>query len=86
MSSSPAACLLTPTLGKREGGTAFAVICSNLTGASVSFGSASATGVSVHESGMVLAGLTPAHEAGSIEVRVITSDGDEVPLGEFTYE
>ncbi|MEV6568826.1 IPT/TIG domain-containing protein [Streptomyces kronopolitis] len=86
MSSAPVASIITPVVGREGGGEAFAILGSGLVGASVSFGDAQAAGISVHESGTVLVGVTPAHESGNVKVNVITPAGaSSVPDG-YTFE
>ncbi|MGW3263645.1 IPT/TIG domain-containing protein, partial [Streptomyces sp. NPDC001056] len=56
----PVVILLAPITGPVAGGTAFTIVGSNLTGASVTFNGVPATGVVVDPTGTVLTGLTPA--------------------------
>ncbi|MGX1977165.1 IPT/TIG domain-containing protein [Streptomyces kronopolitis] len=87
MPSPPTASLLIPATGQGDGGTAFAIIGSNLAEASVAFGKCKATDVYVHDSGMLLVGLTPSRQAGvEVEVSVMTSVGSCTLPERFIYD
>ncbi|NBM17905.1 IPT/TIG domain-containing protein [Streptomyces sp. GC420] len=81
----PTATSITPTSGPVAGGTPFAIVGSNLTGASVTVGGVAATGVLVDATGTVLFGITPAGAAGNAAVVVTTPAGSANVAGGFTY-
>ncbi|MEU6083630.1 IPT/TIG domain-containing protein [Streptomyces sp. NPDC047108] len=81
----PTVSALVPNTGPTAGGTAFAIIGTNLTGASVTFNGVSATGVSINGTGTVLTGTTPAGPAGNVPVVVTTPLGSTTVAGGFTY-
>ncbi|MFF8993333.1 IPT/TIG domain-containing protein, partial [Streptomyces sp. NPDC014983] len=81
----PVVILLAPVTGPVAGGTAFTIVGSNLTGASVTFNGVPATGVVVDPTGTVLTGLTPAGAAGNVPVVVTTPGGSTTVTGGFTY-
>ncbi|MHB1508056.1 MAG: IPT/TIG domain-containing protein [Acidimicrobiales bacterium] len=79
--SPPAVTALTPAFGPSPGGTVVTITGSNLTGGTVSFGSAPATNVSC-----AATSCTATSPAGSGTVTVtVTTSGGEVTAGSFTY-
>ncbi|MGP3923605.1 IPT/TIG domain-containing protein [Streptomyces sp. 8N616] len=83
--SGPTVSALVPSSGTTAGGTAFALIGTNLTGATVTFNGFPATGVSVDAAGTVLVGFTPPGAAGNVPVVVTTPIGSTTVTGGFTY-
>ncbi|MEV6316925.1 IPT/TIG domain-containing protein [Streptomyces sp. NPDC051776] len=81
----PTVSVLVPDNGPTAGGTAFAIIGTNLTGASVTFNGVAATGVSINGSGTVLTGNTPPGPAGNVPVVITTPLGNTTVSGGFTY-
>ncbi|MFC8240345.1 IPT/TIG domain-containing protein [Streptomyces chartreusis] len=75
---------ITPQFGSTAGGTPFAIVGTNLTGASVTFGGVPATDVNVF-AGVVVTGVTPAGAAGNVAVQVTTPGGSVNVSGGFTY-
>jgi hypothetical protein len=74
-----------PRGGPIEGGTLVTLHGSGFEhGAQVHFGEAAASGVEVVDSGTIQA-RTPLHEAGSVIVTVIDSQGASRPIGTFVY-
>ena len=81
----PTVTALVPNTGSTAGGTAFAIIGTNLTGATVTFNGVAALGVSVNAAGTVLTGTTPPGPAGNVPVVVTTPAGTTTVAGGFTY-
>ncbi|MFE1175753.1 IPT/TIG domain-containing protein [Streptomyces sp. NPDC058773] len=83
----PAAAAITPTSGPAAGGTPFAIIGSNLTGASVTIGGNAATVLGTDPTGSVLFGVVPAGPpgGGNVPVVVTTSGGTVTVPGGYTY-
>ncbi|MFE6743380.1 IPT/TIG domain-containing protein [Streptomyces tubercidicus] len=81
----PTVTALVPNTGPTSGGTAFALIGTNLTGATVTFNGVAALGVSINAAGTVLTGTTPPGPAGNVPVVVTTPAGSTVVAGGFTY-
>ena len=77
---------VSPNSGSTSGGTSVTVSGANFqTGATVSFGGANATGVSVQNSSTILA-TTPAGAAGAVDVVVTNPDGQSATLASgYTY-
>src|SRR5205807_1874786 len=75
-----------PNAGSTTGGTSVTITGSNfLSGASVKFGTASATNVSVVNATSITAN-TPANAAGAVNVTVTNSDGQNATLNNaYTY-
>lgn len=81
-----------PNTGTTAGGTVFTIYGSNFvnrtdgSGLDVYFGSAKATVTSATTGGTKVIGNTPAHAAGSVDVKVVNPDNSSgvLPLG-FTY-
>ncbi|MEU8781105.1 IPT/TIG domain-containing protein [Streptomyces sp. NPDC048637] len=83
--SGPTVTTLVPTSGPTTGGTAFAIIGTNLTGGTVTFNGVPALGVSINAMGTVLTGTTPPGPAGNVPVVVTTPAGSTTVAGGFTY-
>lgn len=83
--SGPTVTALVPNSGSTAGGTAFALIGTNLTGATVTFNGVPATGVSINPMGTVLTGVTPPGPAGNVPVVVTTPAGSTTVAGGYTY-
>ncbi|WP_435603488.1 IPT/TIG domain-containing protein [Streptomyces sp. bgisy130] len=83
--SGPTVTSLVPNTGSTAGGTAFAIVGSNLTGATVTFNGVAALGVSINAAGTVLTGTTPPGPAGNVPVVVTTPAGTTTVAGGFTY-
>ncbi|GAA5707446.1 hypothetical protein SM007_38845 [Streptomyces avermitilis] len=81
----PTATAIIPATGPAAGGTLFAIVGSNLTGATVTIGGVPATGILVSGTGTVLAGTTPPGVAGNAGVVVTTPGGSATVAGGFTY-
>ncbi|MEU8680350.1 IPT/TIG domain-containing protein [Streptomyces sp. NPDC048611] len=81
----PTVTTLVPSSGPTTGGTAFAIVGTNLTGGTVTFNGAPALGVSINASGTVLTGTTPPGPAGNVPVVVTTPAGSTTVAGGFTY-
>lgn len=82
----PAIAAVAPTQGTTLGGTAFTLSGQAfLPGATVTFGSAAATNVTVVNA-TTITGTTPAHAAGSVDVTVTNADGQTHTLpNAFTF-
>ncbi|MFH8381611.1 IPT/TIG domain-containing protein, partial [Kitasatospora sp. NPDC018058] len=74
---------ITPVSGPVAGGIPFVITGTGLAGASVTFGGAAATVLASAPN--VIAGLTPAHAAGTVPVVVTTVGGSASVPGGFTY-
>ncbi|MFD0167213.1 IPT/TIG domain-containing protein [Streptomyces decoyicus] len=83
--SGPTVTALVPNSGSTAGGTAFAIIGTNLTGATVTFNGVPAIGVSINAMGTVLTGTTPPGPVGNVPVVVTTPAGSTTVAGGFTY-
>ncbi|MGW7488924.1 IPT/TIG domain-containing protein, partial [Streptomyces sp. NPDC054786] len=83
--SGPTVSALVPNSGSTAGGTAFAIIGTHLTGATVTFNGMPATGVSINAMGTVLTGVTPPGPAGNVPVVVTTPAGSTTVPGGYTY-
>ncbi|MFJ9469828.1 IPT/TIG domain-containing protein, partial [Streptomyces caniferus] len=83
--SGPTVTTLVPNSGPTAGGTAFAIIGTNLTGATVTFNGVPATGVSINAPGTVLTGVTPPGPVGNVPVVVTTPAGSTTVAGGYTY-
>ncbi|PBC86555.1 MULTISPECIES: IPT/TIG domain-containing protein [unclassified Streptomyces] len=83
--SGPTVTALVPSSGPTAGGTAFALIGTQLTGATVTFNGVPATGVSINPMGTVLTGVTPPGPAGNVPVVVTTPAGSTTVAGGYTY-
>ncbi|MCZ1011318.1 IPT/TIG domain-containing protein [Streptomyces lydicus] len=83
--SGPTVTALVPNSGSTTGGTAFALIGTNLTGATVTFNGLPATGISINPTGTVLTGVTPPGPAGNVPVVVTTPAGSTTVAGGYTY-
>ncbi|MFJ3952467.1 IPT/TIG domain-containing protein [Streptomyces sp. Je 1-4] len=81
----PTVTALVPASGPTTGGTAFAIIGTNLTGGTVTFNGVAALGVSINAMGTVLTGTTPPGPAGNVPVVVTTPAGSTTVAGGFTY-
>lgn len=81
----PTVTALVPSSGSTAGGTAFAIIGTNLTGATVTFNGVPATGVSINPMGTVLTGVTPPGPIGNVPVVVTTPAGSTTVAGGYTY-
>jgi trimeric autotransporter adhesin len=85
LSISPGITLISPASGPAAGGTRVTVNGANLAGAtSVSFGGVAAQIVS--NTGSVLVVTTPAHAAGSVDVRITTPTGSTTASGGYGYD
>ncbi len=84
--AAPGVATVSPNSGSTAGGTSITITGSNFAaGASVTFGGAAATGVTVTSSTQITA-VTPAHSAGSVDVIVTNADGQSGTLASgFTY-
>jgi hypothetical protein len=82
----PTVSAISPTTGTTSGGTAVTITGTGfLSGATVKFGSASATGVNVVSSTSITA-TSPAHSAGSVNVVVTNTDSQSDTLaGGYSY-
>ncbi|MGW7008845.1 IPT/TIG domain-containing protein [Streptomyces sp. NPDC054933] len=74
---------VTPPSGPAIGGTPFTIIGTNLTGATVTFGTATATITS--NTGTVITGIVPAGTAGTTVNVVVTTPGGSASAGAYTY-
>ncbi|MGW2916348.1 IPT/TIG domain-containing protein [Streptomyces angustmyceticus] len=83
--SGPTVTALVPNSGSTAGGTAFALLGTHLTGATVTFNGVPATGVSINATGTVLTGVTPPGPAGNVPVVVTTPAGSTTVAGGYTY-
>ncbi|MER5968381.1 IPT/TIG domain-containing protein [Streptomyces sp. NPDC002055] len=83
--SGPTVSALVPSSGSTAGGTAFAILGTNLIGATVTFNGVPATGVFVNATGTVLTGTTPPGAAGNVPVVVTTPSGSATVPGGYTY-
>jgi hypothetical protein len=82
----PAVTVISPNSGPTAGGTSVTITGAGfVSGASVSFGGAAATGVTVVSSTSITA-MSPAHAAGAVNVVVTNTDGQSGTLTSgFTY-
>ena len=82
----PAVTGITPIKGSSSGGTPVSISGTGFqAGATVSFGGAAATGVTVSSAALITA-TTPAHATGSVGVTVTNPDGQSATLaGAYTY-
>ncbi|WP_435613619.1 IPT/TIG domain-containing protein [Streptomyces sp. bgisy159] len=81
----PTVVSISPVSGPVAGGTPIVIIGTNLTGASVTIGGASVTGVVVDPTGTVLLGIAPPGTAGNAAVVVTTPAGSATVAGGYTY-
>ncbi|HEY1742002.1 MAG TPA: chitobiase/beta-hexosaminidase C-terminal domain-containing protein [Granulicella sp.] len=85
--SSPVVTAINPTTGTTAGGTSVNITGSGFTGAaSVNFGSAAATSVTVNSATSITA-VSPAGSSGTVDIRVVTPGGTS-PISaadQFTY-
>ncbi|WP_285509719.1 IPT/TIG domain-containing protein, partial [Streptomyces sp. NBRC 13847] len=66
---------LSPNTGPATGGTAFTLVGTRLTGASVTFNGVAATSIVVNGAGTSLTGTTPAGSSGNAPVVITTPAG-----------
>ena len=86
-SAPPAISGLSPSAGGVDGGTSVTITGSDFTGVSlVTFGGASATGYSVDSATQITA-MAPAHEAGTVQVQVVTLAGStrDTAADDYTF-
>ncbi|MET7764308.1 IPT/TIG domain-containing protein [Streptomyces sp. NPDC005393] len=82
----PVALLISPVSGPAAGGTPFTIVGANLTGATVKFNAATATGVVVAAGGTVLTGVTPGPVSPGPAAVVITTPGGTATVpGGYIY-
>jgi IPT/TIG domain-containing protein len=72
-----------PNSGPAAGGTPFTIVGSNLTGAAVTFGAATATITT--NNGFVIAGLVPAGTAATTVPVTVTTPAGSAPAGSYSY-
>ena len=77
---------ISPTIGTSLGGDAVTITGSKLSGAvSVNFGRVATAEFTVDSGGSITA-ITPAQDAGIVDVTVVTSGGTSPPSVQFTYK
>ncbi len=82
--AAPTITSIAPSSGTTAGGTSVVITGTDLTGATVNFGSTAATSVVVNSATQVTA-VSPAGSAGAVDVSVTTSAGTATLSGAFTY-